>query len=145
MTTITNGQVRLASQPSGMPTPDNRSVRTNNSDAEEIDSSPDSELEQIANTVNIVNLMRKSSSTVTPKFYQPGPADYDFTPLVAALKSCRAEVMRLRYRCGTKSIMFDETQVLADRLDHFAEIIGIRGGSAAIQTIEVGHTSGGTT
>ena len=104
-----------------------------------------SELEQIANTVNIVNLMRKSSSTVTPKFYQPGPADYDFTPLVAALKSCRAEVMRLRYRCGTKSIMFDETQVLADRLDHFAEIMGIRGGSAAIQTIEVGHTSGGTT
>ena len=53
--------------------------------------------------------------------------------------------MRLRYRCGTKRIMFDETQVLADRLDHFAEIMGIRGGSAAIQTIEVGHTSGGTT
>ena len=142
MTTIANGQVRLASRPSGMPTPDNRSVRANNSDAEEIDSSLDSELEQIT---NIVNLMRKSSSTVTPKFYQPGPADYDFTPLVAALKSCRAEVMRLRYRCGTKSIMFDETQVLADRLDHFAEIMGIRGGSAAIQTIEVGHTSGGTT
>ena len=122
--------------------PRHRSVRANNSDAEEIDSSLDSELEQ---TTNIVNLMRKSSSTVTPKFYQPGPADYDFTPLVAALKSCRAEVMRLRYRCGTKSIMFDETQVLADRLDHFAEIMGIRGGSAAIQTIEVGHTSGGTT